>query len=192
MQDAIVAVSSLELTVVVPCFNERKNVPLMVERLEKALAGIEWEVIFVDDGSTDGTVAALEKISDPHLRILRQPNRGPSAARNTGWRAARGAWIQFLDADDLLAPGKIAAQLARAAREPAGEAYTGRWARFTGDLSTAHVHEANPLFADLAPRDGRHPRRREQRRDQHDRRDDAGDFHHFRALEAAKWRNLTV
>ncbi|MHA7985492.1 glycosyltransferase family 2 protein [Rathayibacter sp. CAU 1779] len=73
------------------------------------------EVVIVDDGSTDDTwVAAEQGLIDFQLAgiVIRQPNRGVSSARNTGWNAARGRWIQFLDVDDELAKDKLATQLA--------------------------------------------------------------------------------
>ena len=63
-----------ELTVVIPTFNERANIPVLVERLHGVLAGAAWEVIFVDDDSPDGTVAIVEAIceEDPRVRCIRR------------------------------------------------------------------------------------------------------------------------
>src|SRR5688500_9583140 len=68
------------------------------------------EVIVVDDGSTDGTADILKPFGS-RIRYIYQPNRGLSAARNTGIRAARGEWVAFLDADDLWHPSKTETQL---------------------------------------------------------------------------------
>jgi len=77
------------------------------------------EVIVVDDGSTDATgdVAArrLHAGGGQHQVIRREIPGGPGAARNDGWRRATGEWVQFLDADDLIAPEKIAVQIRDAA-----------------------------------------------------------------------------
>jgi hypothetical protein len=59
-----------------------------------------WELIVVDDGSTDSTPAVVGQFSDPRIRCIRQENRGLSAARNAGIRAAQGKYLSFLDADD--------------------------------------------------------------------------------------------
>src|SRR4051794_25790735 len=69
------------------------------------------EVIVVDDCSTDRSLAIIEKLasSDSRLRLYQLPiNRGPAAARNRGFEVARGRWIAVLDADDLIAPTRIA------------------------------------------------------------------------------------
>lgn len=71
----------------------------------------EKEIIIVDDGSTDNSVAVAEIYQKEQVRIIRQDNRGASAARNTGIAAAKGNYIQFLDADDLLHPEKISSQM---------------------------------------------------------------------------------
>lgn len=64
----------------------------------------DFELIVVDDGSTDATVAVVQRFTDQRIRLIRQPNRGVSVARNTGLEAARGQFITFLDSDDLYYP----------------------------------------------------------------------------------------
>ncbi len=97
------------------------------------------EIILVDDGSTDATVAVAEDVlaqSDITHTFLYTPSCGPSAARNVGWRAARGEWIQFLDADDVVEPHKIATQAPFAANLPAQVAVVfSEWGRL---IETPH------------------------------------------------------
>jgi glycosyltransferase involved in cell wall biosynthesis len=74
------------------------------------------EVIVVDDGSTDDPAAVLA--GQPSVQLIRQENQGLSAARNRGWRASRGRYLVFLDADDLLRPRALEANLEQFARAP--------------------------------------------------------------------------
>jgi glycosyltransferase involved in cell wall biosynthesis len=76
------------------------------------------ELIVVDDGSTDGTLAALAPVRDPRLRTVSMPHAGPAASRNRGIERARGELVAFIDADDVWRPEKLEAQLAALARVP--------------------------------------------------------------------------
>jgi glycosyltransferase involved in cell wall biosynthesis len=103
------------VSIVIPCYNAQATI---AETIDSALAqDVDCQVIVVDDGSTDGSAAVLQSYGD-RIETLSGPNRGVSAARNSGIDAARGDWIQFLDSDDLLAPGTLALRLAAA--QPAG------------------------------------------------------------------------
>jgi glycosyltransferase involved in cell wall biosynthesis len=73
-------------------------------------------VIVVDDGSTDDPAPIVGRY--PQVRLIRQPNQGLAAARNTGWRAARGRYVVFLDDDDRLLPDAVASNLQRFAERP--------------------------------------------------------------------------
>lgn len=120
----------------------------------KSALGQTWndvEVIVVDDGSTDGTRAVLERFTDPRLRIVSQSNRGACAAYNVGLGLAQGSYIQYLDADDVLAPNKIEIQLNRLAAEPLGTVASCAWSRFyNDDLRTAGFRPA-PDWRDYTP-----------------------------------------
>ncbi len=86
------------VSVVVPLFNEEENVPILQAELSAALAGLEHEIIFVDDGSTDATVARIQPA--PEVRVLRfAANAGQSAAMYAGTNAARGAIVVLIDGD---------------------------------------------------------------------------------------------
>lgn len=99
------------VSVIVPCYNYGRFLPQMAESL-RAQTCSDWECLIVDDGSTDEspTVIAALAAEDSRFRALSQKNAGPSAARNTGLSAARGDYIQFLDADDLLQRRKLELQ----------------------------------------------------------------------------------
>jgi dolichol-phosphate mannosyltransferase len=103
---------SVELSVVVPVCNESDNVAPLVQEIRQALAGRAFEMLFVDDGSTDATTARLLdcRVPDNHdLRILRHSRRaGQSAALANGVRESRGSWIATLDGDGQNDPADIA------------------------------------------------------------------------------------
>jgi len=69
------------------------------------------EIIIVDDGSTDESFEIASALQSDNVRVIRQKNKGASAARNEGLRCAAGQYVQFLDADDLLSPDKIQSQM---------------------------------------------------------------------------------
>jgi dolichol-phosphate mannosyltransferase len=93
---------SVELAVVVPCFNERSNIPALVGKLDAALKGIAWEVIVVDDDSPDGTAAVARDIAsaDPRVRcIQRIGRRGLSTAVIEGMLATGAPYLAVIDGD---------------------------------------------------------------------------------------------
>lgn len=93
------------ISVVIPCYNAAAT---LRETIDSALAqDIEHEVVVVDDGSTDTSVVVLESYGD-RVRWVSTENRGASAARTLGTQMAGGAFIQYLDSDDLLMPGALA------------------------------------------------------------------------------------
>jgi Glycosyl transferase family 2 len=108
------------VSVIIPTFNSSKYIQEAIESVA-AQTYDNIEIIVVDDGSTDDTVELAQgslNRSGKKGRVLRLGmNEGPSAARNAGCQAANGSWIQFLDSDDLLLPGKIEAEMAVAANE---------------------------------------------------------------------------
>lgn len=108
------------LSVVVPVLDERENIVPLVGEIRRALdALLPFEIVCVDDGSGDGTAAALAAVGGPDLRVVRHARRqGQSAALHTGVRHARAEWIATLDGDGQNVPGDIPALLA--VRDEAG------------------------------------------------------------------------
>ncbi|MBE5799518.1 MAG: glycosyltransferase [Clostridiales bacterium] len=91
------------VSIVLPCYNNGQTLARTVRSIQ-AQSEQNWELIAIDDGSGDDTLAALEQLAkdEPRMRVIHQENGGVSAARNTGMDAARGKWISYVDADDHL------------------------------------------------------------------------------------------
>jgi glycosyltransferase involved in cell wall biosynthesis len=98
------------VSVIIPTYN---RAPFVEEAIRSVLAQDfkDFELVVVDDGSTDGTRQTLKRYADS-LSVLHQENRGVSSARNTGIKHSQGAYIAFLDSDDLWLPGKLSTQVA--------------------------------------------------------------------------------
>jgi dolichol-phosphate mannosyltransferase len=103
------------VSVIVPLFNEEENVPILQSELTAALSGLDYEIIFVDDGSSDHTV---ERIAlGPGIRVLRfEKNAGQSAALYAGLRSARGGTAVLIDGDLQNDPADISRLLAEIER----------------------------------------------------------------------------
>ncbi|WP_119301607.1 glycosyltransferase family 2 protein [Dongia deserti] len=100
------------VSVVVPAFNAAKTISGTLHSISQQTHRT-LEVVVVDDGSTDDTaeIARRHSIADPRFRVVSKPNEGVASARNAGIKASTGAFIAFIDADDLWHPTKIAKQL---------------------------------------------------------------------------------
>lgn len=100
------------VSVIIPCFNQARFLPDCIASLQ-AQTYPHWEAIIVNDGSPDDTreVALKLREGEPRIRYIEQENCGLSGARNRGIEMARGEFIQFLDADDLILPNKLEAQI---------------------------------------------------------------------------------
>jgi dolichol-phosphate mannosyltransferase len=145
-----------ELSVVVPTFKERDNVPLLVEKLARTLTGVDWEIIFVDDNSPDGTAAAARAIgaTDGRVRCIRRiGRRGLAGACIEGMLASQARFVAVMDADlqhdERLLTGMLEklrgdTDLAVASRYVAGGSAAG--------LSSAGREHASRLSTVLAQR----------------------------------------
>lgn len=133
--------SPLELTVVIPTLNEAGNVEPLLDRLATALAGIEWEAIFVDDGSSDGTPELVTRIAqaDRRVRLIRRiGRRGLSSAVVEGALSSTAPVVAVIDAD-LQHDEKILPQLYGAVTDGSHELAIGT--RYAGDGSTGDWDE---------------------------------------------------
>lgn len=113
------------ISVIMPCYNSAAHLSKSVGSvLSQTLPN--WELIVVDDGSSDDTLAWLQAHAEPRLRIHAQTNQGVSAARNAGLRLARGEYIAFLDSDDTWEPDFLEKMLSALQANPgAALAYCG-------------------------------------------------------------------
>jgi glycosyltransferase involved in cell wall biosynthesis len=122
-------VSKPAFSVVVPAFNAEET---LAETIGSVLAQTEsdFELLIVDDGSTDGTLELAHSLAtDPRVRVIHQQNKGLAGARNAGIAAASGRYVAFLDSDDLWMPEFLRATGAALDGDPgAGFAYTDGWA----------------------------------------------------------------
>jgi glycosyltransferase involved in cell wall biosynthesis len=151
------------VSIVIPCWNAEATI---ADAIDSALAQTHprCEVVVVDDGSTDGSAAIIAGYGT-RIVALHGPNRGGNAARNRGIAAARGDWIQLLDADDLLEPDCVAAKLAFVAEtsripvadsrviDPDGAECIRRWERVDDDPVCAMINRCPWTAASLLPVD---------------------------------------
>ena len=148
---AITATSMRTLvSILIPAFNEERWIG---RAIESALAQT-WphtEVIVVDDGSTDATARVASRAGSSRVKVETRPHLGAAAARNAAFRLSQGDYIQWLDADDLLAPDKIEQQMAAiGARPSARTLLSGAWGSFM--YSPAHARfRPTALWCDLPP-----------------------------------------
>ena len=99
-----------QISVIIPSYNRRHLLGYTINSiLNQTLP--PYEVIVVDDNSTDGTIGWLEEQYKSKLKIIKNVGKGPGAARNTGLNIAKGKYIQFFDSDDLLSNNKFEVQL---------------------------------------------------------------------------------
>jgi len=99
------------ISIIVPTYNRADLLPQAVESVMKQTYS-NWELLIVDDGSTDNTEQALQKYLSNKIRYVKCPHSGlPAIVRNVGIREARGKWIAFLDSDDVWLPEKLERQI---------------------------------------------------------------------------------
>jgi dolichol-phosphate mannosyltransferase len=145
--DQRAGLAAVELSIVVPTFNERDNVELLLARLDEVLEGIEWEVIFVDDDSPDGTAARVRELAQTTRRVRclqRLARRGLSTAVVEGMLASSAPFLAVMDADlqhdEVLLPRMLAClkqgnlDVVVASRYTAGGG-TGDWAKSRAAMS---------------------------------------------------------
>lgn len=114
-----------KVSVIIPCYNQAAFIPKAIASLQAQTLD-SWECIVVDDGSTDNTAEVISNIRlhETRVRLLQKKNGGSASARDLGLRHAQGEYIQFLDADDTIAPNKLEQQVQLMERENLDISYT--------------------------------------------------------------------
>ena len=119
------------VSVIIPLYNAEKYIAESIESVIKQTYS-NIELIIVNDGSTDKSLEVAIKNERENIKIFNQPNRGASAARNFGFKQSKGEFIKFFDADDLMNPIMIEAQINLAIDNPYS-IISGKWGRFYHD-----------------------------------------------------------
>ncbi|WNZ27304.1 glycosyltransferase family 2 protein [Leptolyngbya sp. NK1-12] len=139
------------ISILIPAFNVES---WLAKTLESALAQT-WtniEIIVVDDGSRDNTLTVAKRFESTCVKVIHQENQGQSAAENRALQEAQGDFIQYLDADDLLAPDKIERQMKLFEDGNLEYVASCEWSRFYKSPSEA-MFIRQPLWADFEPVD---------------------------------------
>ena len=138
------------VSILIPAYNAE---PWIADTIQSALRQ-SWprrEIIVVDDGSKDKTFAVAQQFAGPEVTVVTQKNAGASAARNRAFSLCKGDYIQWLDADDLLAADKISRQMEAVEKISDPRAlFSSEWGRFMYRPRRAQF-EFTPLCADQPP-----------------------------------------
>lgn len=131
------------ISIIVPVYNGEKTILETIQSIQ-AQTFSDFELIVINDGSTDGTLDVISTVQDPRLKVFSYENGGLPVARNRGIRRSRGEFITFIDADDLWKPDKLERQLAALHKNPeAGVAYS--WTAFI-DENSKFLFAWEPLY----------------------------------------------
>lgn len=157
-EPALTSASALSprISVVVPAYNAEATLRIALDSLV-AQTFQDWEAVVVDDGSLDSTARIATEYArrDSRFRVIRQPNGGLSAARNSGIRVATAPWLHFLDADDWMAPTAFERMIAALDEDTTLDVVHCGWARVTEDgrvIAESRCWQVGDLFATFAVR----------------------------------------
>lgn len=138
--------SKYKVSVVIPCYNVERFIDNCMECLKRQTLK-EFEVICVDDGSSDSTLRMLTKYKLGGVKIIHTENQGVSSARNEGIRAAQGDYIYFYDPDDTLAPETLETVYAKAVEtESDAVQFNFQTIRENGKSPTVRMATNEPVF----------------------------------------------
>lgn len=127
------------ISIIVPAYNAENTIVQTIQSVQNQTF-LDWELLVIDDGSTDQTVAKVNSFLDKRIHIFSYQNGGVAVARNRGLSVAKGKFIAFLDSDDLWTPDKLEKQLIELTKNPkAGVAYS-----WTTDFKDNHPDDSLP------------------------------------------------
>jgi glycosyltransferase involved in cell wall biosynthesis len=124
------------VSIVMPAYNSRAHI---VESIQSVINQTyqNWELIVIDDGSSDNTFSIVEELGelDTRIKLTKQKNQGIGATRNNGYSKSSGSWIAFLDHDDLWHSGKLEQQMNAALSNPQFDViFSGGWFFYNNDI----------------------------------------------------------
>jgi dolichol-phosphate mannosyltransferase len=147
---AVAGSGCADLSIIVPTFNERDNVPLLLKKIEAALPGVAWEIVFIDDDSSDGTIEVLRSLSrrDPRVRSLhRIGRRGLSSAVVEGILSTSSPYVAVMDAD-LQHDERLLGQMLDVLRDDEADIVVG--SRYCGEGSVGAWDERRQKISRIA------------------------------------------
>ncbi|MHC5742773.1 MAG: glycosyltransferase family 2 protein [Nostoc sp.] len=138
------------ISVIIPAYNAEHTIFETIKSVQEQTFG-DFEIVIINDGSTDNTLALVQSVQDQRLKVFSYENGGLSVARNRGFSHAIGKFIAFLDADDLWTPDKLELQLAALKHHPdAGVAYS--WTYFMDEQGKSSIPGVSIFFeGDVQP-----------------------------------------
>lgn len=141
----------VKVSIIMPVYNCEKYLEECIRSVQSQSL-LEWELVCVDDGSTDASVRILEEAAgrDSRILVFRQENQGAGAARNRGLKAARGKYAAFLDADDFYLDGDVLERMYRACQE--GQVPVCASSRICMREDKEHSHELSLFPGDVCGR----------------------------------------
>ncbi|MUL35813.1 glycosyltransferase family 2 protein [Gloeocapsopsis dulcis] len=132
-----------KISIIVPVYNGEKTILATIESIQKQTF-FHFELIVIDDGSTDCTLELLAQICEPRMKVISYENGGLPVARNRGIANAIGEFITFIDADDLWTSDKLELQLAALQQHPEADVVYS-WTLFLNEAGTS-FHQSEPIY----------------------------------------------
>ncbi|SDJ31234.1 Glycosyl transferase family 2 [Pedobacter sp. ok626] len=137
------------VSICMPVYNAASYIKDSIQSL-LAQTYTNWELIVVNDGSTDGTDRILRAFIDERIKVFHQKNKGQSAAANQAFNLSEGQYIKFFDADDLLSPNFLISQVNRLTSNP-DSVVSAQWGRFYDDNMDTFKLNPEPVWRDMSP-----------------------------------------